>query len=229
MRRLASASPSAMRLASSCSSSGGEQRHLADLLEVHAHRVVGRERVGHGLGLVHLLLGDFLDLLELLELGQRVLVHRGQRIVAEHVDAQALEPVVELFRLLAREVHVLERRRGPCSRACPPFCPFHELVELFLRGLFRSPAFGSAGSVLRGLVRGAGRSLVLASACLASSAASSASAMALEFLAREVVNVLSVPSLPPYPLCSLSCFAKASRSASDDAAPAVAWVCRMLM
>ena len=31
------------------------------------------------------------------------------------------------------------------------------------------------------------------------------------------------------PLCSLSCFAKASRSASDDAAPAVAWVCRMLM
>ena len=131
----------------------GEQRHFADLLEVHAHRVVGRERVGHGLGLVHLFLGDFLDLLELLELGQRVLVHRGQRIVAEHVDVQALEPVIELFRLLAREVQILEHHEVLAREFARLFALFHELVELFFRGLFRFRLFGYR-LVLRGLVRG---------------------------------------------------------------------------
>ena len=133
---------------------GGEQRHLADLLEVHAHRVIGRERVGHGLGLVHLLLGDFLDLLELLELGQRVLVHRGQRVVAEHVDVQALELVIELFRLLAREVHVLEYHEILAREFARLFALFHELVELFFRGLFRFRLFGYRLVRRCGLVRG---------------------------------------------------------------------------
>ena len=131
----------------------GEQRHFADLLEVHAHRVVGRERVGHGLGLVHLFLGDFLDLLELLELGQRVLVHRGQRVVAEHVDVQALELVIELFRLLAREVHVLEHHEVLARELARLFALFHQIIEFFLRGLFRFRLFGYR-LVLRGLVRG---------------------------------------------------------------------------
>ena len=126
----------------------GEQRHLADLLEVHAHRVVGRERVGHGLGLVHLFLGDFLDLLELLELGQRVLVHRGQRIVAQHVDVQALEPVIELFRLLVREVHVLEHHEVLARELARLFALFHQIIEFFLRGFFRVRLVGC------GLVRG---------------------------------------------------------------------------
>ena len=117
----------------------GEQRHFADLLEVHAHRVVGRERVGHGL--------------DLLELGQRVLVHRGQRVVAEHVDVQALELVIELFRLLAREVHVLEHHEVLAREFARLFALFHELVELFFRGLFRFRLFGYR-LVLRGLVRG---------------------------------------------------------------------------
>ena len=136
---------------------GREQRHLADLLEVHAYRVVGRERVGHGLGLVYLFLGDFLDLLELLELGQRVLVHRGQGIVTEHVDVQALEPVIELLRLLAREVHVLEHHEVLARELARLLALFHQIIELFLRGLFRLRLFG-CGRVLRrggrGLVRG---------------------------------------------------------------------------
>ena len=124
---------------------GGEQRHLADLLEVHTHRVVGRERVGHGLGLVHLLLGDFLDLLELLELGQRVLVHGEQRIVAEHVDAKTLEPVVKLLGLLAREVHILEHHEVLARELSGLFAALDELVELFLRGFFHLGLFRCRG------------------------------------------------------------------------------------
>lgn len=112
---------------------------------------------GHGLGLVHLFLGDFLDLLELLELGQRVLVHRGQRIVAQHVDVQALEPVIELFRLLAREVHVLEHHEVLARELARLFALFHQIIEFFLRGFFRVRLVG-CGHVLRrgcrGLVRG---------------------------------------------------------------------------
>ena len=56
----------------------------------------------------YLLLGDLLYLLQLLQRGQRLVVQRGQYVLARGVYAQVLELVVELVQLLRLQVHVVE-------------------------------------------------------------------------------------------------------------------------
>ena len=96
---------------------GREQRHLADLPEVHAHRVVGR-RLDREVEL-----GD--DLLLGLGLGAVA----GTRLVAlDDVDAQVVEEEEDVVDLIGREIDVLQRvvdvvgrsgspARGPRRRA----------------------------------------------------------------------------------------------------------------
>ena len=75
---------------------GGEQRYLADLLEVHAHGIVGR-----GLHREVELGGGF-------RLGARLAVG-GRAVTFDHVDAEVGERVVDLLDLFGRELHVAQR------------------------------------------------------------------------------------------------------------------------
>ncbi len=84
----------------------GEQGHLADLLEVHAHRIVGGEAVHHRIRIGELLCG-LLDLHELLRVGQ-ILVDRGQIVGNVHFDAVLLQGLIEFADAVAVEVHLLQ-------------------------------------------------------------------------------------------------------------------------
>ena len=112
----------------------GEQRHLADLLEIHAHGVVRGEGVGHGVGIGELLLGDLLDLLDLLELGHHI-VERRERIVAGGVDVQTRELFIELLLLLGRELQLLERGEILRRELAGLLALFDELLDALLLGL----------------------------------------------------------------------------------------------
>ena len=87
-----------MRLASDTSSSAVSSGHLADLLEVHAHRVVGR-RLDREVEL-----GDDL----VLGLGVGAHVPAGA-LALEDVDAEVGEEVVDAVDLVRRELDVLQR------------------------------------------------------------------------------------------------------------------------
>ena len=74
---------------------GGEQRDLADLLEVHAHRVVD----------VHALHGGE----RVLDLGDLLVDVLGDLHVLDHVDIHFLEVLIDLFDLLLVQIQLLER------------------------------------------------------------------------------------------------------------------------
>ena len=114
-----------------------EQRHLADLLEVHAHRVVGGVAVGQLLGGVDLLLGDLLDVGEVVHLGDKI-VQRRQHVAGGHVDVDAvlLERLIELVDGLAVEVHVLETFELLRRELAGLLALFEQLVEPLLGRLF---------------------------------------------------------------------------------------------
>ena len=99
---LASMSPRSMRLAQRHLLLGREQRHLADLAQVHAHGVVARRLDGE------VELGHF-------ALGLRLLVARARltgfvvhAVGPDHVDAEVVEGHVHVVDLLGREVDVGE-------------------------------------------------------------------------------------------------------------------------
>ena len=76
---------------------GGEQRHLADLLEVHAHRVVGRR------------LDREVELGDDLFFGAWPRRRRRQRLVAlDDVDAEVVEEQEDVVDLVGREIDVLQ-------------------------------------------------------------------------------------------------------------------------
>ena len=112
---------------------GGEQRHLADVLEIHPHRVVD----GHALLQQHLLhfLGRFVDVV-----GQQILVRDvegdGLQIVGD-LDAVLLQRFVNLFNLLNRAVGRIDDlhnlRGGDAVFRLPAF---DEAVEYFFEILF---------------------------------------------------------------------------------------------
>ena len=79
---------------------GGEQRHLADLLEVHAHGVVGGDAFGDG---KILRLGGKLLRLGLLH---RKLLLRGLLCLARHIYAHFLEAVQYVFIRFGRNLQI---------------------------------------------------------------------------------------------------------------------------
>ena len=83
----------------------GQQIDLADLLEVHAHRVVDAEGVHQGIGVHDLLFGNLLDLLDG---GHHVLGQLGQIVLSCRVDAHVLHGVVDFVHLLGVQVHILQ-------------------------------------------------------------------------------------------------------------------------
>ena len=84
---------------------GGEQIDLADLLQIHAHRVVRAEGVHHGVGVHQLLVGD---VLHGLQGGLGIVGQLGDIVLAHGVDTQVLQGVIDLVHLLGIQVHVLQ-------------------------------------------------------------------------------------------------------------------------
>ena len=87
---------------------GGEQVHLADLLQIHAHGVVNAEGVHQRVGIYDLLLGDLLDVAQILQLRAHVVGQLGEIVIPHRVDAQVLQGVVDLVHLVAFQGHVLQ-------------------------------------------------------------------------------------------------------------------------
>ena len=84
---------------------GGQQIDLADLLEVHAHRVVDAEGVHQGIGVHDLLFGNLLNFLD----GRHhVLGQLGQIVLPRRVNAHVLHGVVDFIHLLGVQVHILQ-------------------------------------------------------------------------------------------------------------------------
>ena len=91
---------------------GREQRHLADLLQIHADGVVDGEVVDQGVGVYQLL---FFHIGDLFGGGLVVRQLRQQVLVGADVDVQGLQRVVELIHLFAFQiqvVHGLHQLRG---------------------------------------------------------------------------------------------------------------------
>ena len=82
----------------------GQQGDLADLLQIHPHRIVDGEAVHQGVG-VHQLL--FLHLGDLLGGGLVIRQVRQQRVIGADVDVQCLQGVVELVHLVALQVQIV--------------------------------------------------------------------------------------------------------------------------
>ncbi len=111
---------------------GGEQIHLADLLEVHPHRVVDAEGVHQRIGIHHLLLGELLNLVELLQGGHDIVSQLGQIVVAHGVDAQVLQGIVDLVHLVALQIQVLQHIHELTGRELAVFlAPLDQLRQLF--------------------------------------------------------------------------------------------------
>ena len=84
---------------------GGEQVDLADLLQIHPHRVVGAEGVHHGVGVHDLFLRQLLDGLNG---GLHVVGQLGDVVLPHCVDAQVLQSIIDLVHLLGLQIHVLQ-------------------------------------------------------------------------------------------------------------------------
>ena len=80
----------------------GQQGHLADLLQIHAHGIVNVEAVHQGVGVYQLLL---LDLGDLLHGGLHVLGDVVGEILGDDVDAQIRQGVIDAVHLVAVQVH----------------------------------------------------------------------------------------------------------------------------
>ena len=90
----------------------GQQGHLADLLEVHTHRIVDGEAVHQSVGIHQLL---FLHIGDLLCGGLVIRQVRQQGIVGADVDVQRLQGVVELIHLIALQIQVIHRVHQICG------------------------------------------------------------------------------------------------------------------
>ena len=82
-----------------------QQRHTADLLQIHAHRIVDVEAVHQRVGVDQLLL---LDLGDLLQGRLDIVVDAGQELLGAHLDAQRLQRVVDAVHLLALQIHLVQ-------------------------------------------------------------------------------------------------------------------------
>ena len=82
---------------------GGQQGHLADLLQVHAHGIVDVEAVDQRVGVNQLLLFDLGDLLHgrLDVVGQIV----DKLLLTAHLDTQRFQRIIDVVHLLAVQVH----------------------------------------------------------------------------------------------------------------------------
>ncbi len=90
---------------------GREQVDLADLLEVHADRVVDGEGLRHGRGVDQLLLRNLLDRARLKAVVVAVAERLFQNAFGLDLDAHRLQRLVQLVDVIALQLEVAERVR----------------------------------------------------------------------------------------------------------------------
>ena len=117
---------------------GREQGHLADLLEIHAHRVVGGEIVHQRVGVVEIAVRDLLDLGQILGLGHDLVERREQIVGADvDVDAALFERLIEFVDDLGVEVQLLEHLELLGRELARLLALLQQVVEALLRRLGR--------------------------------------------------------------------------------------------
>jgi len=111
-----------------------QQRHLAYLLEIHAHGVVGGEGIRQRVGVGYVLLGDLLDLLQLLKSRQLVVVHRGQVVVRDvNIHSGGFQIFIEFVDDLGIQTQLLQSGQILGGELAHLFAFFDKVVELLLR------------------------------------------------------------------------------------------------
>ena len=115
-----------------------EQADLADLLEIHAHGVVGRVGIHHAVGFGDLFFGDLIDLLELVECGKELVIVDGRQILADGLDVQLFERIVKPVHLLLREIQPVDDVRDLLERQLSGLLAFFDQVgQALLAGFLR--------------------------------------------------------------------------------------------
>ena len=128
----------------------GQQGHLADLLEVHTHRIVNGEAVHQGVGIYQILL---LDVGDLVQRRVHVVGHfREDVLLAADLDGQGLKGVVNLLHLVAVQLDLVQDlhhfRR---IQAAPLFAPGEQVHDFFI-----CQQDGRRGQLFQRLVRQTG-------------------------------------------------------------------------
>ena len=138
---------------------GGEQRHLADLLQVHADGVIDVEAVHQRIGVDQLLL---LDLGDLLHGGLAVLVGQiRQEILCAHLDAQRLQRVVDGVHLVAVQIHLVQHLGQLAGVQTALLLALDEqLLQLFVGSQQRGGGQGGDGLVIQLVLAGHGGLIV---------------------------------------------------------------------
>ena len=106
-----------------------QQRHLADLLQVHPHGVVDVEAVHQRVG-VHQLL--FLDLGDLLQRRLPVIGQVRQELIAAHLDAQIRQRIVDAVQLVAVQIHGIHHVRQLAGVQLPGLAALGQQILQFL-------------------------------------------------------------------------------------------------
>ncbi|MPM86512.1 hypothetical protein SDC9_133601 [bioreactor metagenome] len=111
---------------------GGQQRHLADFLEVHPHRVINGEVPHQRVG-VHQLL--FLHIGDLLCCRTVVGQLRKNILVGADINVQGLQGIVELIHLVTLQVQVVQRLRQLTGvQLALSLSLIQQLPQLFIAG-----------------------------------------------------------------------------------------------
>ena len=106
-----------------------QQRHLADLLQIHPHGVVDVEAVHQRVG-VHQLL--FLDLGDLLQRRLPVIGQVRQELIAAHLDAQIRQRIVDAVHLVAVQIHGIHHVRQLAGVQLPGLAALGQQILQFL-------------------------------------------------------------------------------------------------
>ena len=122
-----------------------EKGHLADLLEVHADRIVRGNVLLYVGGIGHLLVGDFFDGGQFLVVGYVILINGGKLIVADlQHDIRGVQLLAERIHILlahaqiSQSVEILRGQRTGLAGLLPKFPQFlfQLLIHFFADGLF---------------------------------------------------------------------------------------------
>ena len=116
-----------------------KQRHFADLLQVHAHGVVGGEAVGQLVGPADLLFRDLFDVRNILHIRQHIVVNGGQHVCGcdVNVDVVLLQGLVEFVDDLPVQIHFLKTFQFLGAELSGLLALFDQIVQALLRGLGR--------------------------------------------------------------------------------------------
>ena len=112
-----------------------QQRDLADLLQVHAHRIIGGKTVHQRVGIGNLLVGHLLHRTQVIQLGKQIVIQRRQQVAGAVIQfdpglVQFLVKAINGFRL---EIELVEQLQILCGELSGLLALLEKLLQPFLR------------------------------------------------------------------------------------------------